>query len=479
MYVMFMLTATGGLIITAQLKPIAKDFGIADSNAVIVGLTVAALPFALSMNRILNGVSRPFFGWLSDKFGRERTMCVAFLIEALGFLMLGRMGANPAAFVLLTGLVFFAYGEIYSLFPAACADSYGRQYASANAGLLYTAKARRRCSSPQRHSRRGPGGMEQVSRCSPRERRAAVLGGHMSAALAARASMSSRSLEQAIGYLGGWLVAAEGEDVTFIARGANLEAIRSRGMKVIGEDGKEVVATNVRAFSSMAEAGPQDVVLLTVKAHQVADVAGDLKHLCHDDTAIVTMQNGIPWWYFLNYGGQYGGHAVRAADPDGSINRQIDPDRIIGTVVYPAAVLEAPDVVRVVEGRRFSIGELTGKTTPRIQTISDALSNAGFKAPVIDDIRGEIWLKIWGNLSFNPISALTHTTLVELLQYPLTRELCVEMMREAEAVAHKLGITFRVGIDNGSRGASRRAQDVDAQDVEAGKPPRSRRSSAR
>lgn len=140
MYVMFMLTATGGLIITAQLKPIAKDFGIADSNAVIVGLTVAALPFALSMNRVLNGVSRPFFGWLSDKFGRERTMCVAFLIEALGFLMLGRMGANPAAFVLLTGLVFFAYGEIYSLFPAACADSYGRQYASANAGLLYTAK---------------------------------------------------------------------------------------------------------------------------------------------------------------------------------------------------------------------------------------------------------------------------------------------------------------------------------------------------
>lgn len=273
------------------------------------------------------------------------------------------------------------------------------------------------------------------------------------------------------GYLGGWLAAA-GEEVTFIARGANLEAIRKNGMKVIGEDGKEVVATNVRAFSSMAEAGPQDVVLLTVKAHQVADVAGDLKHLCHDDTAIVTMQNGIPWWYFLNYGGQYGGHAVRSADPDGSINRQIDPDRIIGTVVYPAAVLEAPGVVHVVEGRRFSLGELTGKTTPRVQKISDALSKAGFKAPVIDDIRGEIWLKIWGNLSFNPISALTHTTLVELLQYPLTRELCVEMMREAEAVAHKLGVTFRVGIDKRIAGAEKVGAHKTSmlQDVEAGKP---------
>lgn len=272
------------------------------------------------------------------------------------------------------------------------------------------------------------------------------------------------------GYLGGWLAAA-GEDVTFIARGANLDAISKRGMKVTGEDGKETIATNVRAFSKMSDAGPQDAVLLTVKAHQVADVAGDIHHLCHDDTAIVTMQNGIPWWYFWHYGGQWGGRPVRSADPDGSIGLAIDPDRVIGSVVYPAAVLDAPGVVHVVEGRRFSLGEPNGKTTPRIERIAAALTNAGFKAPVIDDIRSEIWLKIWGNLSFNPISALTHTTLVELLQFPLTRTLCVEMMREAEAVAHKLGITFRVGIDKRIAGAEKVGAHKTSmlQDVEAGR----------
>jgi 2-dehydropantoate 2-reductase len=272
------------------------------------------------------------------------------------------------------------------------------------------------------------------------------------------------------GYLGGWLSAA-GEDVTFIARGKNLEAIRANAMRVTGEDGREVIAANARAVERMSDAGPHDVVLLTVKAHQVAQVAGDLKHLCHDDTSIVTMQNGIPWWYFLNHGGQYGGRPVKSADPDGSINAQIDPDRIIGSVVYPAATLVAPGIVHVVEGRRFTLGELTGKTTPRIERVAASLTKAGFKAPITDDIRGEIWLKIWGNLSFNPISALTHTTLVGLLQYPLTRELCAAMMREAETVAAKLGITFRVGIDKRLAGAERVGEHKTSmlQDVEAGK----------
>lgn len=273
------------------------------------------------------------------------------------------------------------------------------------------------------------------------------------------------------GYLGGWLAAA-GEDVTFIARGANLEAIRAGGMRVIGEDGSEVNATNVRAFERMSDAGPHDVVLLTVKAHQVAPVAGDLQHLCHAETSIVTMQNGIPWWYFLNHAGEYGGQPIRSADPDGSITRAVDPDRIIGSVVYPAATLSSPGVVHVVEGKRFSLGELNGKTTARIERISAAFTKAGFKAPVTDDIRGEIWLKIWGNLSFNPISALTHATLVDLLQYPLTRELCIEMMREAQAVAEKLGISFRVGIDRRIAGAEKVGAHKTSmlQDVEAGKP---------
>ena len=273
------------------------------------------------------------------------------------------------------------------------------------------------------------------------------------------------------GYVGGWLAAA-GEDVTFIARGANLEAIRRHGMRVIGEDGHEVVARNAAAHDRMADAGAQDVVILAVKAHQVAAVAADVAHLCHATTAIVTMQNGIPWWYFHKHGGEYEGTQVRSADPDGSIWRQIDADRVVGSVVYPAAVLEAPGVVRVVEGRRFTLGEPDGSTSARVEAIAAAFTRAGFKAPVIGDIRGEIWLKLWGNLSFNPISALTHATLAGLLRFPLTRELSAEMMREAEAVANKLGITFRVGIDKRLAGAERVGEHKTSmlQDVEAGRP---------
>jgi 2-dehydropantoate 2-reductase len=272
------------------------------------------------------------------------------------------------------------------------------------------------------------------------------------------------------GYLGGWL-AASGEDVTFIARGKNLEAIKARGMRVTGEDGVAVQSAGTKVFEKMADAGPQDVVLLTVKAHQVAVVAGDLKHLCHADTAIVTMQNGIPWWYFQKSGGEFAGRPVHAADPDGSIAKAVDANRIIGSVVYPAAVLESPGIVRVVEGRRFTLGELDGKTTPRIERISAAFAKAGFKAPVTDDIRGEIWLKAWGNMSFNPISALTHATLIDLLTFPPTRDLSIAMMREAEQIANKLGVMFRVGIDKRIAGAEKVGAHKTSmlQDVEAGR----------
>jgi 2-dehydropantoate 2-reductase len=261
------------------------------------------------------------------------------------------------------------------------------------------------------------------------------------------------------GYLGG-LLAAAGDDVTFIARGANLDAIRAHGMKVTTEDGREVIAKNVRVFSKMAEAGAQDAVLLTVKAHQVAAVAGDLHRLCDANTSIVTMQNGIPWWYFQRHGGQYEGTAVTAADPDGSIARAVDPARIIGTVVYPAAVLEAPGVVRVVEGRRFTLGELDGTTTPRIEAIAARL------------VAAEIWLKLIGNLAFNPISALTHATLQDLCRYPLTRELSVQMMTEGEAIAKKLGITMRVGIEKRVAGAEKVGPHKTSmlQDIEHGRP---------
>ena len=273
------------------------------------------------------------------------------------------------------------------------------------------------------------------------------------------------------GFLGGWLSAA-GEDVTFIARGANLDAIAANGMRVISEDGAEVTSKGARAVRSMRDAGPQDAVLLTVKAHQVAAVAADIQHLLTTDTTIVTMQNGIPWWYFHKHGGEFEGRPVVAADPDGAIARLIDPARVIGSVVYPAASLVSPGVVQVVEGRRFTLGELDGSDSLRVLALSAALGKAGFKAPVTNDIRGEIWLKIWGNLSFNPISALTHATLVDLLQFPLTRELSIAMMREAEAIANKLGVRFRVGIDRRVAGAEKVGAHKTSmlQDVEAGKP---------
>ena len=273
------------------------------------------------------------------------------------------------------------------------------------------------------------------------------------------------------GYLGARLSAA-GEEVVFIARGANLAAIRAEGMRLIGEDGAEVRSVGARAVEKQAEAGAQDTVLLTVKAHQVAAIAPELRHLCHADTAIVTMQNGIPWWYFHRHGGQYEGTPVRSADPDGSIGRHIDPARIIGSVVYPAANLIAPGVVQVVEGNRFTLGELDGSTSARVQAISASLAKAGFKAPVIADIRSEIWLKLWGNLSFNPISALTHATLVDICRFPLSRDLAAQMMREAEAIANKLGVTFRVSIERRIAGAEKVGAHKTSmlQDVEQGRP---------
>jgi 2-dehydropantoate 2-reductase len=272
------------------------------------------------------------------------------------------------------------------------------------------------------------------------------------------------------GYLGARLAAA-GAEVTFIARGANLAAIKTNGLRLIGEDGSEVRTTGARAVEKAADAGPHDTVLLTVKAHQVAALAPELRHLCHAQTTIVTMQNGIPWWYFQKHGGEHDGKPVRSADPDGSISRSIDPGQIIGSVVYPAANLIAPGVVQVVEGNRFTLGELDGSTTARVQAISASLARAGFKAPVSNDIRSEIWLKLWGNLSFNPISALTHATLVDICQFPLTRELATAMMKEAEAIAGKLGVAFKVSIERRIAGAEKVGAHKTSmlQDVEQGR----------
>lgn len=278
------------------------------------------------------------------------------------------------------------------------------------------------------------------------------------------------------GSIGGFVgakLALAGEDVTLVARGANLQAIRAHGMRVIMHDGTEQVAHGVRAAATPAEAGPQDIVILGMKAHQVAPVAGDIASLCHGNTVIIPMQNGIPWWYFQRHGGEFEGRAVTSVDPDGAVAAAIDPRRIIGCVVYPACELAAPGVVRHIEGDRFPLGELDGATSERVSAIAETFGRAGLKAPILDNIRAEIWLKLWGNLTFNPISALTHSTLVDICQFPLTRELAASMMREAQAVANRLGIAFRVSLEKRIAGAERVGKHKTSmlQDVEAGRDP--------
>jgi len=272
------------------------------------------------------------------------------------------------------------------------------------------------------------------------------------------------------GYLGAKLSLA-GEDVTFIARNKNLAAINTNGFRLILEDGSEQHAANVRAVQAMADAGPQDAVLLTLKAHQVRDVLPDLRALFGPDTLVVTMINGLPWWYFHKLAGPYEGRRLESVDPGGVIAAHIEPERVIGSVVYPAAELVAPGVVKVIEGNRFTLGEPDGSRSARIEALSQAMMKAGFKSPVSKDIRGEIWVKLWGNLSFNPISALTHATLQDICRHPLARELVASMMREAQTLAEKLGVEFKVSLDKRIAGAEAVGAHRTSmlQDVEAGR----------
>jgi len=277
----------------------------------------------------------------------------------------------------------------------------------------------------------------------------------------------------AIGGLVGAKLALAGEDVTFIVRGANLDAIRDNGIKLISAEGGEQVARNVKATNDYAAAGPQDIVILAMKAHQVEAVANDVPKLFGPDTVVVTMQNGVPYWYFHKHGGALAGSTVRSVDPHGLVGEKIPADRVIGCVVYPASELIAPGVVKLIEGDRFPVGELDGSTSERVNRVSACLTQAGFKSPVLDNIRAEIWLKLWGNLTFNPISSLAHSTLVDICQYPLTRELASAMMREAQAVANKLGIEFRVTLEKRIAGAEKVGKHKTSmlQDVEAGRAP--------
>jgi 2-dehydropantoate 2-reductase len=275
------------------------------------------------------------------------------------------------------------------------------------------------------------------------------------------------------GAIGGLLaikLAQSGNDVTVIARGPNLKAIQDHGFKLITEDGGESI-TQLRALGSMSEAGPQDLVILGMKAHQVAAIVQELPAMYHDETMVLTAQNGIPWWYFFKHGGEYDGRTLESVDPGGVIAKNLPIERVVGTVVYPAAEMIQPGVLKHIEGNRFSVSEIDNSATPRIELLSKTLKDAGFKAPVISDIRSELWTKLWGNLSLNPISALTHATLVDICEFPLSRDLVAKMMKEAQDVGEKLGIGFRVSLEKRIAGA----QAVGAhktsmlQDVESGR----------
>jgi 2-dehydropantoate 2-reductase len=255
-----------------------------------------------------------------------------------------------------------------------------------------------------------------------------------------------------IGGLIGVHLARRGHEVTLIVRGANLAAVRANGMTVIDEDGSEHTE-RLAVTDRIADAGKQDLVILGMKAHQVAAVVPELPALYDDDTMVMTAQNGIPWWYFQKHGGPFDGRHLQSVDPGGVIAAGLPCDRVVASVIYPAAYLASPGVVRHVEGRRISIGEIDNSDTPRIARLSAALREAGFKSPVLSDIRAEIWTKLWGNLSFNPISALTHATLEEICRLPRTRELAAAMMNEAQAVAEKLGIRFKVSLEKRLAGA--------------------------
>jgi len=277
------------------------------------------------------------------------------------------------------------------------------------------------------------------------------------------------------GSIGGILavrLALSGQAVTVVEQGEHLEAIRKNGLKLIHNDGAEEVAEDLRAVASCADAGVQDLVFLALKAYVIEAVAPQMRALFRDDTMVVTIQNGLPWWYFQNFNGPHAGYRLKSADPNGVIERSIESRRVIGCVVYPAGDIVAPGVVKRLEGDRFPVGELDGTETERVKHVSEILVGADLKAPVLNDIRSEIWLKLWGNMSFNPISALTHATLVDICQEPATRELAASMMREAQAVAEKLGVTFRVPLDKRIDGAAKigKHKTSTLQDVEAGRP---------
>jgi 2-dehydropantoate 2-reductase len=256
------------------------------------------------------------------------------------------------------------------------------------------------------------------------------------------------------GAIGGHIaakLAAAGESVKVVGRGEHLKAIRERGL-LLKENGEEVVA-RVEATDRITEAGGADLIVLGVKAHQLAPIAADVASIVAPTTMLMTAQNGIPWWYFFKHGGPHEGVRLESVDPGGVIAGQLPIDAIVAAISYQAAEIEGPGVIRHIEGHRLPLAEIDGRKTERIAALSELFTRAGFKSPAISDVRVEIWMKLWGNLTFNPVSALSHATLEDICRFPPTRTLAAAMMREAQAVGEAFGIRFRLSVDKRIAGA--------------------------
>lgn len=276
------------------------------------------------------------------------------------------------------------------------------------------------------------------------------------------------------GAIGGYMgvkLAQAGADVSLVARGPHLAAMNDKGLTLIEED-SDPVTVQVTASDNPADLGPQDYVIVTLKAHSVPPVVPKMQPLIGENTTIVSGVNGVPWWYFHKIGTELEGTRLSSVDPGNAQWDGFGPDRVLGCVVYPAAEVSEPGTIKHIEGNRFSLGEPDGSKSDRAMALSKALSAAGLKAPVRPRLRDEIWVKLWGNLSFNPISALTHATLDVLCTDPGTRAVAKGMMLEAQEIAEKLGVKFPIDverrIDGGAAVGAHRTSML--QDLDAGRP---------
>ena len=274
----------------------------------------------------------------------------------------------------------------------------------------------------------------------------------------------------AIGAYMGAKLSAAGEDVALIARGPHLEAIRENGVRIRSSDGD--FDARLMATNDPNEIGKVDVVVLSVKAHGLTAIAPLLAPMLGPNTIVLPAQNGIPWWYFQSHGGRWEGTQLESVDPGGIITKHIATERIVGCVVYPAATIVEPGIIRHEEGNRFSIGELDGSSSLRCKELAAAIGSSGLRAPVRSNIRQEIWVKLLGNLAFNPVSALTKASMVEIAMDPDARSVVQTMMEEAYAVAKALGVEIPSSIEQRLAGAQNVGEHKTSmlQDVEAAKP---------